>query len=129
LVAQAARSAVNADDDVVLMQSHCFRRGGVKNLRNSLHFQIVIAGAQRSHFFELALLGLPRNAFGFRADCPPALFNALKILLVPVTLLHGPLRAAQKHFIHLALVEPNSSRAADSGGHAMEQGLGKVRFI
>ena len=43
LMAETPRSAMNAYDDIVFLQSHRFGRHGIENLRDPLDFQIVIA--------------------------------------------------------------------------------------
>ena len=57
LMAEAARTTVNGDDNFVLREPEGAGGRRVKNLGDRLDLEIVIAGAKRPHFPALAFLG------------------------------------------------------------------------
>src|SRR5262249_33393493 len=115
LMAEPARPAMDADNDLARREAKALRDGIVEDLRHFLHFEIVIAGAQRAHLLALALAGAGRDDIGLGAWHGAALFDAVEILGAPVALLDGPAGAAFEHPVHRRLVERDLPRAADAG--------------
>src|SRR5208337_3068763 len=54
LMAKSARSTVDGQDAFALLQPECAGRRMIENLRDLLHFQIVIARAECAHLAALA---------------------------------------------------------------------------
>jgi hypothetical protein len=83
------------------------RRGdlGIVDLGDFLHFQVVVAGTQGSHFVALALLGVIGHRLGLRALHLAVFFDALQVLRRAVTLLHRPACTAGQHGVHFVCVE------------------------
>src|SRR6516164_950579 len=61
LVTEPARPAMDADDDLATREAEAIGDGIIENCRDLLHFEIVIAGAERAHLFALALAGTVRD--------------------------------------------------------------------
>ncbi len=119
---------MNADKDVVLSQRILTRDIRRINGRNPLQFEVVIARAERTHLAPLAPLGVVRHIVGSCAVDAAALLGSLEIVGRAVTLLHGPARAAFEHGVHLPVVEPNRSAAADARRDTREQRVGEFSF-
>src|SRR5262245_84190 len=117
LMPQPARSAVNADYDVVQLQAVGRSDLAVVDGCDSLNFEVVIAGTERPHLFALPVPGARRNGFGTSAAHPTALFDALQIPWRPVAAAYGPARSAGKHLIHLGVVQLDLSTAAHARGN------------
>ena len=68
LVAEAARAAVDADHDVVQLQTEGLGGVSVIQLGDALHFEVVVAAAERADLVALALLGVIRDVRRARAS-------------------------------------------------------------
>src|SRR6516162_144046 len=124
LMAEASRAAMDGYENVVLLQPQYSSDRGIKDLSDPLHFQVVVARSERSHFVSLPLFRLLRDEFRPRVRCTSAFFNALKILRNAVSLSHSPLRATAQHLVHLVALELYRPGAANPGRNAAEQGVG-----
>src|SRR6516225_9590362 len=86
LVAEAARPAMDADDDVAARQAE--HRGDcmVGNRRHLLYFEIVVARAQRAHLLTLAVPRAMRHRLGLGAQNTATLLDPVEILDTAVAL-------------------------------------------
>src|SRR5262249_29164014 len=84
LVAQPARAAVDADHDRVDFEAEASRGVRVVDLGDALHFEIMIAGAERAHLVALALLRRFGNRSGIGPRHRAVLLDALEVLGPPV---------------------------------------------
>jgi hypothetical protein len=82
-MAEATRTAMDGDDNVVLCEPEdvCDRR--IKNLGQRLDLEIVIAGAKRPHFPALAFLGAVRHAIRPGTNHPPLFLDPFKVAYFP----------------------------------------------
>src|SRR6516165_8251599 len=129
LMAEASGAAMDAYDNVVLLQPQHSSDRRIKDLCDSLYFQVVVARSERSHLVSLSLFRLLRNEFRPRVRCTSAFFNALKILRSPVPLSHSPLRATAQHLVYLVALELYRPGAADPSRNSPEQSVGKSGFV
>ncbi len=65
------------------------------------------------------------TASGSAPGMQPTLLDAIEILGAPVTLCHGPTRAAFEHAVHLDLIESDLPRTADASRDRPEQTVGQ----
>src|SRR3990172_11126767 len=105
LMAEAARAAVNAEDDVALKEAEGRGDVEVDELRDMLNFQIMIAGAERAHFFALPFLGAVGNFIGPGAWNTAVFFDSLQIRRGAIAPFNRPLRAAREHRMHFFFVQ------------------------
>ena len=70
LVAQAARAGVDHDADHVLLQAHDAGRLLVEDVIDDLHFEEVVAGAERAALLRAALHGVVADRVGLGAVEP-----------------------------------------------------------
>jgi hypothetical protein len=125
LVPEAARAAVDADDDVVFSDPERVRHIRVEYPRHFLHLEIMVAGAERAHLVTLALLRVVGHAIRPRAAHLAALLDALEIGGAAPALLHGPGRATRQHRIHFGLVQADGTGAPEPGWNFPVQGVGQ----
>ena len=78
-MAEPARAAMDRDDDAAGREAERPRRVAIEDLGHFLHFEIVIAGAERAHLAPLALLGALRNARRLGALYLAAFFDPFEI--------------------------------------------------
>jgi hypothetical protein len=98
----------------------------VEDLDDVLHFEVVVAGAERAHGVALALAGVLRDRLGVGAGDAAALLDALEVGALAIALGDGPARPAGEHGGHLAIVQADGAGAADPGGHGGEQRVGEL---
>jgi hypothetical protein len=77
-----------------------------------LHFEVMVARAERAHFLALAMPRTPRHGIVLGARHLPAFLNAVEVFGAAITLRDGPARAAGEHAIHVDLVERDAPGAA-----------------
>jgi len=128
LMAEPARPAMDADDDIATGETEALRDGIVRDCRDLLHFEVVVARAQGAHLLALALACAMRDRIGLGARHRASFLDAIEILGAPVTLCNRPLRAAFEHAVHLDLVERDLSRAAHTGRDRPEQAVRQCLF-
>src|SRR5262249_35225206 len=126
LMAQPARAAVDADDDLVQPDAEGRSDLGVIDFGHALNFAVMIAGVECSYLLALAVPGARRYGFGTRALHPAALLYALRVLRRPVAAAHGPARAAGEHLVHLGVVQFDLSLAPYARRHLTEQRVGQL---
>src|SRR3990172_4243733 len=80
LVAEAARAAVDEDDDLVGAQAEGGGDFRVENLFNVLHFEEVVPGAEGAELRSAALPGALGNGVGVGAAHRAFLFRALEVV-------------------------------------------------
>ena len=67
------------DHDAAQCQTEALRCNGIVNGGDFLHLQVVVAAAQRAHFFALSAPCVGRDKFGFGVQHLAVLFNAQQI--------------------------------------------------
>ena len=120
-MAEATRTAMDGDDNVVLCEPEdvCNRR--IKNLGHRLDLKIMIAGAKRSHFPALAFLGAVRQAIRPGTNHPPLFLDPFKVAYFPPAARNRPMYALRKHGLHLGRVQRDRALAAHTGRDQTEQ--------
>ena len=94
LVAEAARAAVDHHDDVALRRPKP-RQSRRRQIRGHfLHFEVMVAAAQRAHLVALALFGLLRHVARLGVQHLAVLLDALEVGRRAPAALDRPLRAA-----------------------------------
>ena len=121
LVAEAARAAVDRHDDLVLAQAVGARRARVVDALDALHFEVVVAGPERSHLAALPLLGERRHVARPRAVDAAAFLDELEVVDDAEALLHRPARAAEHHAVERLGVEPDVAFDAHARGNVAQQ--------
>ncbi len=124
-MAESARTAVNADDDVVFAHAIGLRDCLIKDLRDSLHFEIVVAGTQSPHLIALPLLCLLGHRRGPGAAHLSVLLDSLQILRATVTPLYRPHRATGEHRIHFLFRQAQPAGAAEPCRDALVERIRK----
>ncbi len=97
------------------------RRRLVVHVDDVLHFEIVVAGAERSHLVALPPLGRIGDPGGIGAGHRAALLDALEILRPSVAAIDSPARPAAEHRVHLRRSEPQRAGAAHACRYARKQ--------
>jgi hypothetical protein len=97
LVAEAPRAAVDRDQGVALREPEGLGRRGVVDLRDLLHLEVVVAGAERPDLVAHARLGALGHRLRPRVRHLAALLDALQVARLAVALLDRPARAAAQH--------------------------------
>ena len=114
---------MDADHDLALAQAEGRRRQRIENRVDLLHFEVMIAGAERAHFVALAVLGLIGHRPRIGAGHAAVFLDARQILRPPVAAIHRPARAAGQHGVQLGGVQVQSAALAEPGRDGLEQRL------
>src|SRR5262249_12112722 len=88
-----------------------------------LHFEIVVARAERAHLLALAMARTLRHRVGVSAGHRPALLDPVEILGPAIALADCPARTAFEHAIHLDLVECDFPPTAHAGRNRPEEAV------
>src|SRR5213594_964110 len=128
LVAEAPGPAVNADHHITDLETVDLGDVGGVDGHHLLDLQVVIAGAEGSHFVFLSSLGLIGDLLRLGAYHTPALFDAVEVSPGTVAALDGPLRAAGQHRVHLFPVQVQTAGAPDAGRNMPEQHVSQAFF-
>jgi hypothetical protein len=126
LMAEAARTAVNADHDITFVQAERVRHGAVEDFGDVLHFQVMVARAKRAHLVALTGLGVLRDLLGLGPCHAAMLLDPLQIFGPAVAALHRPLGAAGQHGIHLTVVQVQPAGAAHTRRYPTKQNVGQL---
>jgi len=126
LMPEAARAAVNADDNGVGFEPEAARDLRVVNLRDALHLEIMVARPERSHLIALALLRLVGHGGWIGARHRAMLLDALEVLDPAVADLQCPARATGKHRVGVFWREPQRAGAAESRRDALVERVGEL---
>ena len=129
LVTEPARTAMDADLDVVHADPEGTCSLLVVDPCHALHLEVVVARAEGSHFVLLAALGKVRHGIRPGALHAAMLLDAFEILHLSIALFDRPARTACEHGIHLTCREMQCSRAAETGRDFTEQGSGKRLLV
>ncbi len=113
LVAEAARAAMNRHHYVVWRKPERIGRGAIENLGHDLHFEVVIARAERAHFAALPVLRALGDAVRTGAFHRPAFLDPGEVGRLPEPALDRPGGAAREHPVRLDGVERDRPFAAD----------------
>ena len=116
LVPEASRAAVDHHHDVAERKAVRPRDRLVVHAGHFLHFEIVVAAAERTHLVALALFRLRRDATGLGVLHLPVLLDSLEILGHAPAALHRPRGSAREHRVHLRVAEADLAGAADARG-------------
>lgn len=122
---QAARAAMDGQEHVIARKPERGRRGGVEYLGHHLHFEIVIAGAERAHFAALAVFRALRHAVREGVVHRAALLDAIEIVGLAEAARERPGGAAGEHPVHLGRIERDRPFAADSRRNVAEELVGE----
>jgi hypothetical protein len=114
LVSQAPGATVNHHDRIALIQAISPGEGFVINFGNVLNLQVMIAGAQSSHFVSHALFCLGGDLVGLGAVGFAMLFNSLEVFFRPVSSVYSPLGSMSEHSVHFVFVQANFPPASDA---------------
>src|SRR5665811_554213 len=90
LMAEATRTAMDGDDNVVPCEPEDSGDRRVENLGDRLDLEIVIAGAERPHFPALAFPGAVRHAIGPGASHPALLLDSFVVARLAPAAPHRP---------------------------------------
>ena len=126
LMAEAARPAVDADDDVAFVKAERRSDPRVEDLHDVLHFEIVIPRSERSHLVALSVFRVGGHLLQLRRRHAAVFLDPVEVRGRAVALLDGPAGAARQHRIHLRASEVQPPDAADAGGHAPRQLVGQL---
>ena len=99
---------------------------GVVDLRDALHLEVVVAGAEGAHFVLLPMTRLERHGGGDGASHAAMFLDAIKIGVCPVAAFDGPPCAAFQHGVELAIAQVNPTTAADACRHTPGQLVGEL---
>src|SRR5438093_7552022 len=99
-MAETARAAVHANDDVAGAQSKDLARSWIVDVNDVLYLEIMIARAERTHFTALPSFGGFGDLRRVGVDDHPALLDAFEIFGSAEALIHRPLGPATKHGVH-----------------------------
>src|SRR3974390_1041048 len=119
---------MDGDDYIVLPEPVSPGNIRIEDLSNRLHFEIMIARAERAHFTALPLLSFVGDAVRPSVRNATALFDPLKIASVTPTQLDSPLSAGGEHGLHLHRIKLYGARASYAGGDLAGQG-GRQRLL
>ncbi len=117
---------MDRDDDVTLDETV---RGGdarVVDLLDTLHFEVVVARAERAHLAALPLLRERRDVGRHRAGHAAVFLDVLEVLGLAVALRDGPAGAARQHRVELIDAEADLAFDADAGRNVAQQRVGEL---
>ena len=114
---------MNTDDDGSLTQPIAGGNYGLVQLRDLLHFEIVVTGTQGAHFLPLPLLGLGRYLARPRVLHAAAFLDMREIGFFPPALIDRPHRSAGQHAVHRLGVQPDAAAATHTRRNLLVQGV------
>ena len=96
---EPARTAMDRHHDLILLQAKTFGGLLIEDFSHRLHFEIVIAGAERAHLAPLAFLCSLGHVARVGAGHLPAFLDAVEIASLAPGALDRPAGAPPKHGI------------------------------
>jgi len=120
-MAEAARPAVDADDDVARLEPE--GAGGIRvaQLDDVLHLEVVVARAERAHLVALTALGGGGHVLRLCTRHRAVFLGSLEVLRMPAAPRERPPRAATQHRVHLVCAEGECPGAAEARGNALRE--------
>ena len=79
-----------------------------------LHFQIMVAGTQGTHFATLAFFGQFRDILRYSTGHASIFFHIFQISRITITLFHSPLRAAEEYLVELVQIQTDIAFFTDT---------------
>ena len=121
LIAQAARAGVDHDGYPALLEPEYAGRVLIDHLLDHLHFEEVVAAAERAALRAAALKGAVGNEVGPRSVEPPASLGHVQIGIPPVAALDDIAGAVAQQLLHFIVIELHPPAAPHAAGHCVEQ--------
>ena len=119
LVAQATRPGVDEHDDLVFMKAQCLRNRRLEDAVDVLNFQEVVAGAERAHLRQAALLGAIADGGRVGAIDRAAFLAVLQVSAVAVPVLDHPRRAFLEQVLQVFVGNPDLASAPRARRHVV----------
>ena len=131
LVAAAARARVDEHRELAREEPEDRGRARLKDLRDFLKFQEMVAAAQGAQLVLPPLHRARAGALRVRLGQGPAVLHGLQVGTLAVAPLHRPARALEEDFAQFLFAQAQRTFRADPGRHGPEQRvheLGEDRF-
>ena len=116
---------MDSHHDLVLLETETCRGLLIEDFGHRLHFEIVIAGAERAHLSPLALLRTLGDVAGLGARHLASFLDAVEIASFTPSALDRPAGATRKHGVHFEGIEDDRAFAAEASGNLLIERVGE----
>ena len=125
-MAQAARTRVDQDDHLLFPEPESLRCLRVMDFFNVLHFQEMVAAAQRAELRQAAVPGALRNSGGIGSGERTARLGKLRVARLSAAVFHHPAGALDQNLVQLLLIDLDHAGGAGAAGDVAEDLVDKL---